>query len=77
MLDDLLAAFQDDAPDPLLGLTCDAPFVRKSVADGRCPVCAARLDRSSETVRSLSLPCSAPGCGFVLRTRGRRTTKDH
>jgi len=38
MLDDLLAAFQDDAPDPVLGLTCDMPLVRKSVADRRCHV---------------------------------------
>jgi hypothetical protein len=65
MLDDLLAALSDDGSDPFLGLTCDVPFVRRSVAGGLCPVCAARLDRSREAVRSLSLPCSALGCGFV------------
>ena len=77
MLDDLLAALSDDGSDPFLGLTCDVPFVRRSVVGGLCPVCAARLDRSREAVRSLSLPCSASGCSYVLRARGRRTTKDH
>jgi len=76
-MEDPFAAFPEDAPDPLLGLTCDVPFVMSSVARGLCPVCAARLDRSSEAVRSLSLPCSSPGCGFVLRARGRVVTQDH
>jgi hypothetical protein len=76
MFDDPIAAFLDETFDSLLGLTCDVPFVWKSVADCRCSVCVARLDRSSKTARSLSLPCSALGCGFVLRARGRLTTKD-
>ena len=77
MLDHPMAAFSDDALDPLLGLTCAVPFVWKSVADGICPVCTARLYWSTETVRRLSVPCSAAGCGFVRRARGRLTMKDH
>ena len=75
-MDDPFAAFLEDAPDPLLGLTCDVPFVMTSVAKGLCPVCAARLDRSTGAIRSLALPCSSPGCGFVLRARGKPTTQD-
>jgi hypothetical protein len=48
MLDDLLAAFQHDVPDPLLGLTCDLPFEERR--RWPLPVCAAPLDRSRETV---------------------------
>lgn len=77
MLDFLLAAFHEDGLVPLLGLTCDVPFVRVSVTVGLCPVCGSRLDRSAEAVRSLKVACSAAKCGFVLRARGHATVKSH
>jgi len=77
MFDDLLALFAEDAHDPLFDLTCDVPFVLRSVTDGQCPVCGSRLDRSPKAIRSLKVACSAEACGFVLRARGRATTKGH
>ena len=77
MLDILLAALLEDGLDPLLGLTCEVPFVRISVTVGVCPVCGSRLDKSAEAVRSLKVACSAASCGFVLRARGLATAKSH
>lgn len=70
MLDDLLAALSDDGSDPFLGLTCDVPFVRKSVVGGLCPVCAARIDRSREAGSQPLAPLFGPG--LRLRSAGAR-----
>lgn len=76
-MDDLWAILDQEGLDPFLGLTCDVALVRFCIDGRRCPICTAPLDVSRERVRSLSVACSARGCGFTLRARGRATNTTH